>query len=128
MVVLVLLGGCGSGDSETSLSDSITDATWLSAGNKLVVFEDDGAFGVGRSPFNDVSAADTEWGTWSVEASVLSMTPDAESPKCAEVTGTYSIDVVDDGNRIDATVQDDPCSGRRADFSEGLTRLDDAES
>lgn len=128
IVVLAGLGACGSDESETSLSESITETSWLTVGGKTIEFRDDGTFGVSVVPFVDVSSADREWGTWSIEGSVLTMTPDADSPYCAEEPGSYTIAIENDGNRLDATVEEDSCGGpRQEDFSQGLTRNADAE-
>ena len=131
VVVLALLGAlgaCGSDESEPSLSETLTETTWVSGGGKFIEFRDDGAYGVSTEEFEGVSESDREWGTWSVDGNVLSMTPDLESPFCAEVTGTYTMAVLDSGDRLDATVQDDPCEPRQEDFSLGLTRQADADS
>jgi hypothetical protein len=133
---VLLLSGDGDGgpvaaadESEPTLSDSLTGAVWVTTGDKFVVFLDDGTYGVGTSAvLDDVTTADIEWGTWSVDGSVLTKVPDAASTFCAEVTGTYTIDVVDDGHRLDATVQEDPCLWRSSEFSQGLNRRADAES
>lgn len=127
IVVLTALGGCGSDESEPSLSESITETSWKSVAGKIIEFRDDGTFGVSVVAFVDVSSADREWGTWEIEGSVLTMNPDADSPYCAEEPGSYTIAIVDDGNRLDAAVEEDSCGGpRQADFSPGLTRVADA--
>jgi hypothetical protein len=127
IVALLLLGGCGSDESEPSLSESLTDTTWVSESDKIKEYRDDGTYGVSTSEFDDVSEANREWGTWSLDGNMLTVSPDTESPFCAEVTATYLVELVDDGNRLDVSVQDDPCEPRREDFSLGLTRRADAD-
>ena len=100
----------------------------MTRGGKIIEFRDDGTFGVSTKRFVDVSSANREWGTWSIEGSVLTFNPDAESPYCAESPGSYSIAIVDNGDRVDATVESDSCGNpRQSDFSAGLTRLADTE-
>ena len=118
-VVLALLAGCG-----TSLSDSMSEGTWASYGGMLLAFHGDGTYSVGVTAPEDVSEASAEWGTWSLEGDSLTLIPDAESPFCAEVAGSYTVELIDDGTRLEAAVEDDECSARREDFVLGLTRLD----
>jgi hypothetical protein len=120
--LVVALGACGSDDSAPSISESITETSWETDQGKLIIFQEDGMYGAGAATFTDVTSADREWGTWTVDGSVLTMMPDADSPNCGEVPGTYTVALVDDGNSLDVTVEDDDCGPRRADFSSGLTR------
>lgn len=122
LAVLALLAGCG-----TSLSDSLTDTTWRSYGGALLAFHSDGAYSVGFTVPEDVADAETEWGTWSLDDDSLTMTPDAGSPNCAEIPGTYTVAITDGGD-LTATVVGDDCDVRRTDFSYGLTPQPDAES
>ena len=124
VLAVALLAGCGSDESEPDLADTLTGATWITEGDKYIVFRDAGDYGVGTVEVSsDVSLADREWGTWSVDGNVLTKVPDAGSPVCAEVTSSYTIEVVDDGERLETTVQDDECEPRHEDFSRGLTRV-----
>ena len=128
IVILAGLGACGSDDSEPSLSESITASSWMTRGGKIIEFREDGTFGVSTTEFDDVSSANREWGTWTLEGSVLTFNPDADSPYCAEEAGSYTISIVNDGTSVEATVEEDSCGGpRQSDFSAGLTRIADAE-
>ena len=120
--VLALLAGCG-----TSLSDSITETTWRTGTGQLIAFHSDGTFSVGFTVPEDVAEAETEWGTWSLDGDSLTMTPDAGSPNCAQIPGTYTVEIVDSGD-LTATVVDDECDVRRSDFSNGLTPQPDTGS
>jgi hypothetical protein len=124
IVVLAALGGCGSDQSETSLSESITETTWKSADGNIVEFREDGTFGISAVEFVDVSSANREWGAWELEGSVLTITPDEDSPYAAGKSGSYTIAIADDGNRLDLTVEEDSWVSRLEDFSQGLTRAE----
>lgn len=127
IVVLAGLGACGSDESETSLSESITETSWKSADGNIIEFRDDGTFGISTVAFVDVSSANREWGTWDIEGSVLTMTPDADSRYAAEIPGSYTIAIADDGNMLEFTVEEDNWAPRQEDLSQGLTRNVDAE-
>lgn len=114
LAVLALVTGCGA-----SPSDSLADTTWSSFGGRALAFHSDGTYSVGLSIPEDVADADTEWGTWSLDGDSLTMTPDATSPFCAGIPGTYTIEIDDDGD-LAATVVDDDCPSRRGDFQNGL--------
>ena len=116
MAVAVLLGGCGSDDSSTGLSESIV-GTWLSEGGKYITFSADGDYDVGTG----AGAADVEFGTWSVDGDVLTKVTDPESTYCAGSVGIYESEILDDGERLESTVVDDDCTGRVRDFA-SLTR------
>jgi len=122
-VALALVGGCGT--TERSPSDSIV-GNWVTDRYAThAEFRDDGTYGKGYAVPNP-SEADLEWGTWSTDGKVLTLNPDAATDACADKVGTYEIDVIDDGNRIEVTVLDDDCGLRAMDFGSGLTRnIDD---
>ena len=122
LAVLALLAGCG-----TSLSDTLTDTTWKSYGGKLHAFHSNGTYSVGYTVPDDVADATTEWGTWSLDGDSLTMTPDTESPYCAEIPGTYTIAIVDSGD-LTVVVVDDGCDPRRSDIQNGLVPQADTES
>ncbi len=135
IAAVVLVGGCGS--NESSLSDTIEGVWVTDLAGIFEVFHDDGSYGVGHSlelaaPDGAVrgvdgvlrSTAELEFGPWSTEGTILTMNPDAASAYCAGIVGTYEIDVLDDGNRLEVTVLDDKCSARAVDFGSGLTRSD----
>jgi hypothetical protein len=127
LVVVALVGACGSDDSEPSLSDTLTGSTWLTQDKYYQTYHDDGTYAVDTTTARaegDVSAADTEWGTWTLDENVLSVTPDAASAYCAGITGTYLLEVADDGNRIDVSMQDDTCNVRTVGFPPALTRAE----
>ncbi|MGI9609485.1 MAG: hypothetical protein ACR2NL_04235 [Acidimicrobiia bacterium] len=56
------------------------------------------------------------------------MIPDTDAPFCAEVAGSYTVALVDNGDALDAAVERDDCGPRRADLSLGLTRVSEAGS
>lgn len=55
------------------------------------------------------------------------MTPDTESPYCAEIPGTYTIAIVDSGD-LTVVVVDDGCDPRRSDIQNGLVPQADTGS
>lgn len=120
LLALVLVGGCESSDS--NLEDSIV-GTWQTPAEVWVEFRDDGSYDVGHSR----GQADLEWGDWSVDGDVLTQVTDADSNACAGVTGVYAIELLDDGDRFEATPQEDTCAARVEDFTT-LTRIVDSES
>jgi hypothetical protein len=127
LAVVALLGACGSDDSEPSLSDTLTGSTWLTQDDYYQTYHDDGTYAVDTTMAGaegDVSAADTEWGTWTLDENVLSLTADAESAYCAGVTGTYLLEVTEDGNRIEVSLESDDCSARRVGFPPAVTRAE----
>lgn len=128
LAVFALVGACGSDDSEPSLSDTLTGSTWLTQDPAYYqTYHDDGTYAVDSTTARaegDVSAADIEWGTWTLDENVLSLTPDAASAYCAGVTGTYLLEVADDGDRIDVSVQDDTCNVRSVGFPPAVTRVE----
>lgn len=117
---VLVAGGRFSGPS---LSDSIT-GHWKLDPVYYIDFGDDGSYLVSVSR---EGTGRLEWGTWSVEGSTLTQTPASDSRYCAGFVGTYEIRVVDEGNRLESTVQGDACPQRLAGFGSGLTRLPDAE-
>jgi hypothetical protein len=126
MVILLLaasVSACGSDDADSSLSDTLTDAAWVTTQGKRIEFRDDGTYGVSVESFDEVSEADREWGSWSLDEDELSMTPDTQSPFCAEAIGTYTIVVREGGVALDVKVVEDQCEQRERDFSSGLTQL-----
>lgn len=117
VLMLVVLGGCG-----TSLSDSLV-GTWTTDLNVIhVEFRDDGTY---QATLRRGGTKMVESGSWSVEGSVLTLTPTSASPYCAGTVARYEVQVIDDGNRLDTTVQDDPCQVRLDDLGSGLTRFED---
>ena len=122
VVAIVLLGGCGTEESEPGLSESIV-GTWVSAKGLYVTFDDDGTYDVGT----EAGAADREFGTWSVEGGVLTKLTDEESRYCAGIVGIYETEVLDDGERLESTVVDDECPKRTGDFL-SLTREVETET
>jgi hypothetical protein len=137
IALAALAGACGSNDSAPSLSDTLTESTWVTSAEAYQVYLDDGTYnvsfnrataeGVDQAEGQDENTADPElleWGTWTVESDVLTLVPDAQSPSCADIIGVYQLDVTDDGTRIDVTVQDDTCNGRSSDVSMGLTQAE----
>jgi hypothetical protein len=120
MVMLALLGGCGSDGTDDALAESMT-GTWESKYG-YVEFRDDGTYAAG----NEVASADLEWGTWSTEGDVLTMVPAEDSRYCAGRTGIYIIEFFEDGNRLEATVEDDACLTRLSVWSLGQSRYTDA--
>jgi hypothetical protein len=127
LAVVALLGACGSDDSEASLSDTLTGSTWLTQDDYYQTYHDDGTYAVDSTMARaegDVSAADLEWGTWTLDENVLSLTPDAESTYCTGLSATYLLEVTDGGNRIEVSIQDDDCSVRSAGFPPALTRAE----
>jgi hypothetical protein len=120
VTLLVVLGGCG-----TPLSDSLV-GTWQTDLNGVYVdFRTDGTYQVTPTRYGGVRL---ESGTWSVEGSTLTQTPVSDSEYCADIVATYEVEVVDDGDRLEATAVDDSCPDRLRDFGSGLTRVVDAES
>ena len=127
LAVVALLGACGSDDSEPSLSDTLTESTWLTQDPYYQTYHDDGTYAVDSTTARaegDVSAADIEWGTWTLDENVLSLTADAESPYCTGLSGTYLLEVGDDGNRIEVTLEDDDCEVRSIGFPPAVTRVE----
>ena len=127
IAALALVGGCGT--TESSLSDSMV-GHWVTDLHGIhIVFLDDGSYGKGHSPAQaspkDVSFAELEWGTWSTDGNILTITPDTTSAYCGKIVATYEIEVLDDGNRLEVTVLDDDCTKRPEDFGSGLTRYTD---
>ena len=120
LIALVLVGGCGSSDS--NLEDSIV-GTWQTPAKVWVEFRDDGSYDVGHSR----GQADLEWGGWSVDGDLLTQVTEADSNACAGVTGVYTIEMLDDGDRFVATPQEDTCEARVEDFTI-LTRVEDSDS
>lgn len=119
IVALALVGGCGT--TERSLSDSIVGNWVTDRYNTHAEFRDDGTYDKGTGVPNRL-----EWGTWSTDGNTLTLNPDAATDACADRVGTYEIDVIDDGNRMEVTVLDDDCGLRAMDFGSGLTRnIDD---
>jgi hypothetical protein len=127
IVVLVLVGGCGT--SESSLSDTIEGVWVTNLYGIYEVFLDDGTYGVGHSLEQATptdGTAELNVGTWSVDGNVLTRTADASASYCAGMVATYEVEVLDDGNRLDIVVLEDDCAGPgRADFGSGLTRYSD---
>jgi hypothetical protein len=137
IALAALAGACGSDDSAPSLSDTLTESTWVTSAEAYHVYLDDGTYnvsfnrataeGVDQAEGQDENTPDPElleWGTWTLESDVLTLVPDAQSPSCADIIGVYQLDVIDDGTRIDVTVQDDTCEGRSSDVSMGLTQAE----
>ena len=120
VLMLVVLGGCG-----TSLSDSLVGMWKTDLNGIYVEFRDDGTY---QATVSSGGTGRVESGSWSVEGSVLTQTPTSDSPYCAGTVATYEVQVIDDGDRLETTVQDDPCQERLDDFGSGLTRVVDAES
>ena len=125
VAAVILVGGCGTSDS--SLSNALEEGVWVTnQWSAYIEFMDDGSYGVGKSPESaapdDGTNAELEWGTWSTDGDTLSFTTDPTSSTCADMVGTYAVDVVDDGDTLDVTVLDDECATRRVDFGSGLTR------
>jgi hypothetical protein len=117
VVAIVLIGGCGTDESEPELSEAII-GTWVSERGLSVTFNDDGTYNVGT---------DTEFGTWSVDGDVLTKVTDEDSRYCPGVVGTYETEVLDDGERLESTVVDDECPHRQADFL-SLSRAAETET
>lgn len=129
IATLVLVGGCGT--SESSLSDTVEGSWETDQYGIHIVFLDDGTYGTGHSleqaSPDDVSTAELEWGTWSVDGNTLILTPDPSSPHCAEMAGTYEIEVLGGGDRSDVAVLEDECSSRNIDFASGLARTNHSD-
>jgi hypothetical protein len=126
LAVVALLGACGSDASEPSLSETLIESAWLTQENFHQTYHDDGTYAVDRTTARaegDVSAADLEWGTWTLDGNVLSLTPNAESAYCAGISATYLLEVTDDGNRIEVSIQDDTCYQRSVGFPPAVTRV-----
>ena len=119
LLLFALLGGCGGSDG--TLADAITGAWQTGVYSNTVEFRDDGSYAAG----NEVASADLEWGTWSTEDEVLTMVPAEDSLYCALLSGSYTIEILEDGDLLDPTVEDDTCSGRRTDFGSELRRSTD---
>jgi hypothetical protein len=115
LVALALLAGCGA-----SLSDSITDSVWKAGDGRLIDFRSDGTYSVGFTVPEEVADADSEWGTWSLDGDVLTMTPNAESSYCPEITGIYTVAIGETGE-LEATPVEDKCAARASQFPFGLT-------
>ena len=122
VAALVLIGGCGS--DEPSLSETIEGVWVTELFGKYEVFLDDGTYGVGNTISSATPVdgeAELDSGTWSVDGDILTRTTDASS-LCAPWVGTYEVEVLDDGDRLEITVLEDECELRREDFGSGLTR------
>jgi hypothetical protein len=120
MLLLAILGGCGSEGTDDALAESMT-GTWESKYG-YIEFRDDGSYAAG----NEVGSEDLEWGTWSTGGDVLTMVPAEDSRYCAGRTGTYVIEFFEDGNRLAATVEEDACLPRLSVWSLGQSRYTDA--
>ena len=123
VVALVLVGGCGS--DEPSLSETIEGVWVTDLFGKYEVFLEDGSYGVGNTvesatPVNGWAELDS--GVWSVDGDILTRTPDERSEVCAGMVGTYEVEVLNGGDRLEITVLEDECELRAADFGSGLTR------
>lgn len=121
VVACLAIVSCGGG--EASLQDQVV-GTWVSQAGVYVVFHEDGTHGVGHSPElasgSDVVLPEIEFGTWTVEGGTLTFDNDPESEHCAEVVGTYEIEITDDQMLV--TIINDECEVRADDFGDGLTR------
>lgn len=125
LIALALVGTAGCGSTDASLKDSVI-GTWETSLAVVVVFNDDGTYGVGHSVVSaspdDVRFAEMEYGTWSVEGGVLTKVTDEASRFCAGIESSYEIEVLDDGDRLGLTTLSDECRVRNDDFGKGVTR------
>ncbi len=122
LVLFALLGGCGGSDG--TLADAITGAWQTGVYSNTVEFRDDGSYDVVEKN----TARELEWGTWSTEDEVLTMVPAEDAPYCPGLSGSYTIEILEGGDLLDPTVEDDTCSGRRTDFGSELRRATDTGS
>ncbi len=123
-VAALLVVACGNGD--TSSADQLVGDWVTDLGGIHAVFTETGTYGKGHTlelatPRSDATA-ELEWGTWSMSADILTLSPDSESQFCRESIGRYEIGFLDGGDRLDVTVIEDDCSPRNSDFGGGLTR------
>jgi hypothetical protein len=121
LVLAALLGGCGGSDG--GLADAMIGAWQTGVYGNTVEFRDDGTYDVVEA-FTD-PLRELEWGTWSTEDDVLTMVPAEDAPYCPGLSGSYTIEILEDGDLLDPTVEDDTCSGRRTDFGSELRRSTD---
>jgi hypothetical protein len=124
LLILLLLFALGCGGSDGALEDAIIGAWQTGVYGNTVEFRDDGSYDV----LEQSTAEELEWGTWSTEDEVLTMVPAEEAPYCPGLTGSYTIEILEDGDLLDPTVEDDTCSGRSTDFGSELRRATDTGS
>ena len=113
-VLILMVAACG---ESASLSDSITDTVWEASDGRLIDFRTDGTYSAGSTVPDDVADADTEWGTWSLDGDVLTMTP-SESEFCT-TPGSYTVAIGESGE-LDVTLVEDECEGRANAWLDGL--------
>ena len=118
IVLMGILAGCGNSNFDQTVGMWVDEESVF-----YLVFNEDGTYGVGRSPRlasgTDVVSPELEWGTWSYEGNLLSMAPDPDSEFCRRLIGTYEMEIIDDGQRMLATLVEDECPVRESGF-EGL--------
>lgn len=124
-VLVGVLAGCGQ-----SLHDQLV-GTWEGHSGYYKTFNEDGTYGVGGSPAVASGEHDAdivsqlEWGTWTVEDGILTITPDADSFSCRRYVGMYEIEVTDDGQQMLSTLVEDDCGPRSLGFEGAGTRYTD---
>lgn len=64
-----------------------------------------------------------EWGTWTYEDTVLTMTPDSDSLYCSGYVGTYEIEMVDGGDGMLSILVEDGCGPWSLGFGGAGTRV-----
>lgn len=129
IMTLVAVAGCGSG--ETDSPSELLVGTWeTDLGGTIEVFNEDGTYSVGHTvdlaSGDDVSQAELNFGTWSIDGNVLTRSSDPEAPYCQGMVGTYEIEFLDDGDRVAVTAVSDDCDHGRGDFASGLSRYMDS--
>lgn len=92
-------------------------------GGKYAEFQDDGTF-IKASSQSPLQSTPFETGTFTFDGEILRLNTSEDSVYCAGIDAVYEAEPSEDGDFIAHTLFNDGCGPRAADFSRGITRVD----
>ena len=121
LVLVTIAAACGDdddGEEEGITVEDFTGTWFLSSAGLYVQFNEDGTFRAASS-VADLEDEPFDLGQFRLEGTLFTFTTSDESPLCAGQSGSYQVELTEEGE-LQFALEEDPNCGPRASLTSGI--------